>query len=114
MNEEKGLWGKMREQGNRVSFDLSKPISEEELIETFELLRKQDEERRKRMDKEYTPIEQITLKDIEDELAKWGNDLPRSLMAKVKIAGMYSDLPIGVVKVYLEAVQREVDKLKLK
>lgn len=63
--EGKGLWQQMQED-NVVKFDRNKKFTFEELKETFSLLRKQDEERRVRMDKEYTDISKITLKEIEE------------------------------------------------
>lgn len=73
---------------------------------SFEAMQKHDQERRERLDKEYTPIEKITLKEIED----LGDNIPISLMVKVKIGGWYNDIPVLVLKNMLLALQAECKK----
>lgn len=112
MEESKGLWENMRDKGNVVKFDLSKGITVEELTDLVYKLREQNQEIRERMDKEYTDIGQITLKEIEDELAKWDGDVPNGLFCKIKIAGSYQQWPIKALHQYLKAVEQEVQKWK--
>lgn len=111
----KGLWAHLQDEkakGNIVKFDPSKGIKIEEIEQLFKGLWKSDQERRERMDKEYTDIGKITLKEIEDEIAKWDGNVPNGLMCKIKIAGSYQTWPIKGVQQYLEAVEKEVQKWK--
>jgi hypothetical protein len=110
-----GLWAQLQDEkakDNVVVFDPSKGIKIEEIEQLFKDLWKSDQERRVRMDKEYTDIGKVTLQEIEEELAKWGDDVPNGLMCKIKIAGSYQDWPIKALHQYLKAVEKEVQKWK--
>ncbi len=109
-SEGKGLWQQMNESRNIVKFPPDKPFTIADIEETFQLLRKQDTERRERMDKEYTDVGKITLKEIDEELAKWNGDVPNGLMVKIKIAGMYQQWPIKSLRAWLQAIQNEWEK----
>ena len=106
-----GLWKRM--QGNKVTYDPSK-FKLEDLGEMWETARKNDQKRRERMDKEYTDIGKITLEEINKEIEKMGGEenMPKGVFVKVKLAGMYQDMHILILKRFLEAIQKEVDKLK--
>jgi muramoyltetrapeptide carboxypeptidase LdcA involved in peptidoglycan recycling len=109
----KGLWQQMQE-AETVVYN-SKPITLSELQEFFQKSREKDQKRRELLDKEYTPIEKITLQEINEEIAKWeknGEEVPSGLMCKIKIAGSYQMWPIKGVQLYLESVEKLAKKWK--
>ena len=113
--ENKGLWALLQEEklkGNVIHYDAHKGVTLDEIADVFKEMWKSDMERRERMDKEYTDIGKVTLKEIEDELAKWDGDVPNGLFCKIKVAGSYQTWPIKVLHQYLLAVEKEVKKWK--
>jgi muramoyltetrapeptide carboxypeptidase LdcA involved in peptidoglycan recycling len=110
-----GLWKRLQEQkGNVVKYN-GKPITLGEFTDFMTKLQNDQIERKKQLDKEYTDISKITLKEIDDEIAKWekdGEKVPNGLMCKVKIAGSCQMWPIKGVQLLLEAAEKKVKEWK--
>lgn len=106
-----GLWKQMQE-SNPVVYS-AKPLTPLDISEFFENAQKADTERRERMDKEYTPLSEITNKAIEDMVEKWGDvdSMPNGLMAKVIIGGCYIDIPVKTLVLMNTIVKQEAIKL---
>lgn len=102
--ESKGLWQTMYGQGNIVKWSPDPPLTIDDISKAFEEIRKQDIARRERMDKEYTDISKIKIEELEEAIAKYGDDIPRGLMVKVKWGGQYTDVPIKTLYNYMKAL----------
>lgn len=106
----KGLWELMKEEANIVYWPPNPPLTLKDISDTFELLRKQDIARRKKMDKEYTDISKVTVKELESEINKWDGNVPNGLVCNIKIGRTYQQWPIKILYEYLLTMEKEIKK----
>jgi hypothetical protein len=107
-----GLWALMQENYKPIEYN-AKPVTSQDISEFFENAQKSDKERRERMDKEYTPLSEITDKDVESMVEKWGDvdNMPNNLMAKVNVGGSYIEIPVKTLILMHSIVKQEAVKL---
>jgi hypothetical protein len=107
-----GLWTLMQENYKPIEYN-AKPVTSQDISEFFENAQKSDKERRERMDKEYTPLSEITDKDVESMVEKWGDvdNMPNNLMAKVNVGGSYIEIPVKTLILMHSIVKQEAVKL---
>ena len=78
--------------GTVVEYDPSK-FNLDDMGKWFVELNKQDLERRAILDKEYTPLSEIKLEEMEEIVAKNNGEIPRGAFVKVQVGGRYVDMP---------------------
>lgn len=74
-------------------------------------IREQDENRRKILDKEYTPLEEIKLVDLESEIGKYGENIPNWLFVKVNWYGRYIDYPAAALLTLFRQMRDEAETM---
>ncbi len=91
---------------NSASFNLENFA---DLMHDIEL---REKERRDMLDKEYTPMEEIKLEELEAEIAKYGDSVPNGLFIKVRWAGRYFDMPALALLRLQRNIKSMIDKKK--
>jgi hypothetical protein len=106
-----GIWNEMQN-ANVVKYS-SRSITIQEIETWLKETIIADEERRERMNKEYTPLSKITNKDIEEMVEKWGDvdSMPNNLMAKINVGGSYIEIPVKTVILMHNIAKQEAVKL---
>lgn len=74
-------------------------------------IREQDENRRKIFDKEYTPLEEIKLADLESEIGKYGDNIPKGLFVKVNWHGKYIEFPAAALLTLFRQMHKEAETM---
>lgn len=109
--ERKGLWQRMKEGGHVIKWPPDPPMTLQDISEAFDLIREQDIARRERMDKEYTDISKIDVKELEEIMAKCGDNIPNGLQVKVKIGGQFQTWPIKVLHQWMTDIAEYAKEL---
>lgn len=90
----KGLMQILEESaGALVEFNPQK-YTFEQMAKDFDAICEHDRKRREFMDKEYTPLSEITCKEIENAARPYSDNIPIGLLVKVRISGQYMDIPL--------------------
>lgn len=89
----KGLLEILLQEPNIVEFNPS-AYTLEDMERDWQAILQAEQDRRERLNKEYTPLSEITSKEIDDASRPYGDNIPIGLFVKVSVGGQYLDVPL--------------------